>query len=53
MVSEFKDIESGALKWEDSIKKLMAQCSQTLNEDLRMAIFSSMMPMMVQEYITK
>ena len=45
------DVETLVSKWEDRVKRLEAQFGETVSDKMRMAIFTNIMPVAVQDYI--
>ena len=52
VVSELRDVEAMIIKWEDKVKTLRVQYTQTLTEEVRLGIMQKMPPMSVQDYMT-
>ena len=45
------EVETLVSKWEDKVKRLEAQFQETVSDKMRMAIFTNMMPVAIQDYI--
>ena len=45
------EVETLVSKWEDKVKRLEAQFQESVSDKMRMAIFTNMMPVAIQDYI--
>ena len=45
------DVETLVSKWEDRVKRLETQFGETISDKMRMAIFTNIMPVAIQDYI--
>ena len=50
-IKEMKDIETHMNKWEEKVKVLEKQFKETLSNNMRIAIYTNMLPMTIQDYI--
>ena len=52
VVHELRDIEKAALKWEDKLKQMKISYSHTFHDDMKIGIFTGMLPLAAQDYIS-
>ena len=45
------EVETLVSRWEDKVKRLEAQFQESVSDKMRMAIFTNMMPVAIQDYI--
>ena len=45
------DVETLVSRWEDRVKRLETQFQETISDKMRMAIFTNIMPVAIQDYI--
>ena len=50
-IKDLKDIESEINKWEETVKILGTQFCENLSNGMNIAIFTNMMPALVQDYV--
>ena len=50
-IKEMQEIETAVAKWEEKTRALATQFNESLSDKMKMAIYTSMLPRAVQEYV--